>query len=1325
MGTRAPDASAIDGPDGFGSRLLSLFAAAGSPTLSATVAGAARMAPGRAEVSVQRVSDWRRGRHLPARFETLEPVLAWLILQAQSRGATTPALTEWRRWWSAARTTRGPGTAAGRPAEPVTDMPALDAPYRGLGVMTAVDRSVFLGRDRVLDELADLIAVADRDRDICPALVVVTGVSGAGKSSLLRAGIARLAARPDHRWTIRTCTAGALIDDAGPDGARAEAIRVEADWAETDRVATRTAPDGRTDAPDLTVQVVDQLEQVLVGASRHAPRVSLLMDTLAELASVPGTVVVVGARADMYEMASTLEPVATAWQHRSIIVPSMTDDELDEVIAGPARMLGLRVDKGLTPTILSDLRGLSGTRGPVEDRAGQLPLVAHVLSVMWSTRAGNTLSVSGYHEAGGVSSAIAESAEAMWGRFTPAQCRTAETLLLSLIHMSDGVRTRRPRALADLVALGDEPAGTVEAIEAMAESRVITVSDQQVHIIHDVVLSAWPRLDDLLERHRDLAPVLDRVDSDANDWNARGRDTSLLYNATRYGWASQVVDDPMLGSVGRDFLAAGRAHIESQRRRRRWAIAAVSMLAVISVVAAGVAIVSNVALGRESDIARFSALLSSAGRLAQRDPGLAAQLALGAWRARPDDPLARMRVLQTQQLPLPMAARGGHSGSIYDIAIGSTDLGRSTGSPGTVLATASYDRSVRLWRGGDPRAITSAGPALGGYGSFVTSVDFQPRSTTLASADGEGKIAVWNVADPAHPARTATLQSPYGSGTSYILRYDRTGNVLATTHDNGVVTLWDTTAPGGYRAVSAIREHSGPVRALAISPVAPLLVAGSDDGTLSISDIANPTSPVHLADINDGIDSGWHSVAISPNGGLLAAGRDDGTVEVWDIDNPRSPVSLGRVRAHGAAIWSLTFAADGRSLISAGLDGLARRWDVGVDGPGASADLLTELGSPMRTSGGAFFAARELAPHVVLTAGGAGILQAWDIPQSPMPAHTLSITQTAVSPDGRTLATSSADQTIALWRLTSGSSPSELTRIIETRRPSGGYVTAFNRTGNVLASAFTGGGEVDLYDVTDHSMPRRLVTLPVQTRHTFPLAFDPERDLLVTGNDDNSIRLWDVSDPRAPRTLGQPFAATNGFIEDVRFGPDGTDLAVADADHRITRWDVTNPEQPRLVQEMTGHNNAVNSVAFSSDGRFMYGGADDQMISVTRTGGDSRPRAMVPAGVRVTALSVSKDGRTLVVGADLSVQLWDISTPEHPTPIARDESITAESAYVRKPMIAPNDVIYAGGRSDLQWWTTDTATVARRICQTDDHINRATWDQFAVGVAFPDVCPTN
>ncbi|MGV9826428.1 nSTAND1 domain-containing NTPase [Gordonia sp. NPDC003429] len=1327
-----PD-STSDPATRFGAQLRQLFASAGSPTLAAVAGGSRRVSGGRAEITVQRLSDWRRGRHLPARFETLEPALAWLILQSRARGEVdVPPLTRWREWWELGR---AGGATAGRGAESSpprgdTRVPGVRSPYRGLAALTAADRDVYFGRDAVLDDLRRLIVSASAHRETAPAIVVVTGVSGAGKSSLLRAGIARLSAAADAPWTVHTLLATDLAGESDPTATTGTTL---AD-ADTDSdVHTETETDAVTDAgasPGLTVHVVDQLEQVLVGYPRHSAEVARLAERLGALAAVRGHVVVAGIRADMYEISSGLEPLASAWQRHSLIVPAMTDRELEDVIAAPARRSGIRVDRGLAATILSDLRSMTPLRGSTDDRAGQLPLVAHVLSVMWAQRGGGMLTVAGYHAAGGVASAIAATAEKTWDTLDDNQQVVAERLLLALVHVSDRSVTRMPRTLDELADAGKDRDTTLAVIEALAGSRLVTIAGEQVQIIHDIVLTAWPRLGELIERHRDLAPILERVASDAREWQLSGRDPSMLYNLRRWMWAAQVAEDAMLPASAQEFLDAADRQIESQRRRRRKGIAAVVLLLVVALVAATVAIISNIALAREGDNARFSALLSTIGRLEQSDPGVAAGLAVGAWRIRPDDPLAAMRVLQTQQLPLPAAARQAHSGAIYDIAATSSGL----------LATASYDRTVRLWDAHDPRRITAAAPVLGGYDGFVTSVDFDPSGSRLASADGTGHVTVWDVHDRAHPVRIATMASPYGTGTSYILRYNSAGTLLASTHDNGVVTLWDTTGPGPYRAVGMIGGHEGAVRTVAISPTAPVLVAGSDDGTLTLSDIATPSAPQQLARIGDGVDSGWHSVAVSPDGRLLAAGRDDGTVAVWDISDPTRPRQVRRVHAHGAAIWSVGFSDQGRALITAGLDGLAKKWNV--DDSTATPGVLTEIGEPMRTVGGAFFTARPLGPNTVLTAGGEGAVQAWDLPASPLPAHQLPITQTVVSRDGTTLATSGADQVVNLWDLRTAT-PTRLSSMRSQPRASGGYVAAFNRTGTVLATAFTGGGEVELYDITDRRSPVRTATLRLGTRHVFPLAFDPTRDLLVTGDTDNGLRVWDVADPRRPRQIGAPFDAATGFVEDVQFAPDGQSIAVADAAHRISRWDLTDPAAPRRIAQVDVHDGAVNTVAFSADGHYLYAGADNERMWVidtatpdpattdtatpdpATTDTDAAQALAVPVGGRVSSLSVSADGRTLVVGGSRTIQLWDNSDPGHPRPHAADESLTAASDFVRNASIDRNDTIYAGGSTDLRWWSIDPTAAADRVCRAGDGLDAATWREFAQGVPYRNPCPAN
>ena len=79
----------------------------------------------------------------------------------------------------------------------------------------------------------------------------------------------------------------------------------------------------------------------------------------------------------------------------------MTDDELARAVAEPARLAGLRLEPGLVELILRD----------VAAEPGALPLLSHALRATWERRDGRTLTVEGYRASGGVTSAIARTAD--------------------------------------------------------------------------------------------------------------------------------------------------------------------------------------------------------------------------------------------------------------------------------------------------------------------------------------------------------------------------------------------------------------------------------------------------------------------------------------------------------------------------------------------------------------------------------------------------------------------------------------------------------------------------------------------------------------------------------------------------------------------------------------------------------------------------------------------------------------------------------------------------------------------------------------------------
>ncbi|WP_433725024.1 hypothetical protein ACQP0C_29080 [Nocardia sp. CA-129566] len=188
----------------FSQQFAALFEAAGNPTLRRVAAAAqARMratrAPGQqGGASVQRISDWKAGRNVPARFESLLPVLLTLVEEARKSNAPVPAalldVQEWQRLW-----------AASNAWDPAAD-PA-ECPYLGLTSYGRDDAELFFGRSRPTAELAELVhtTVGPEGHG---GIVMLVGASGAGKSSLLAAGLLPALSNPVEEWAVASMTPG-------------------------------------------------------------------------------------------------------------------------------------------------------------------------------------------------------------------------------------------------------------------------------------------------------------------------------------------------------------------------------------------------------------------------------------------------------------------------------------------------------------------------------------------------------------------------------------------------------------------------------------------------------------------------------------------------------------------------------------------------------------------------------------------------------------------------------------------------------------------------------------------------------------------------------------------------------------------------------------------------------------------------------------------------------------------------------------------------------------------------------------------------------------
>jgi WD40 repeat protein/tRNA A-37 threonylcarbamoyl transferase component Bud32 len=464
------------------------------------------------------------------------------------------------------------------------------------------------------------------------------------------------------------------------------------------------------------------------------------------------------------------------------------------------------------------------------------------------------------------------------------------------------------------------------------------------------------------------------------------------------------------------------------------------------------------------------------------------------------------------------------------------------------------------------------------------------------------------------------------------------GKTIATGGDDGFIRLWDVKT-GKDRPTRAVLKHKGPVSALAFFPDGKTLASGgAEDAIVRLWDVATGRKRGEHPHVNPVL-----CLAISPDGHFLAAGCQQKVVKLWEIPGGRE-ISF---EAHPGTIRTVAFAPDSRAgfprdytLVTGGDDRTAKVWFIQVQKEKIIVDgrLVNRIARVERLT---------------------------------LSLHTGEVLSAAFSPDGKLLATGSADGSAKVWDVGTGKQQASL----PGHRGAAGAV-AFAGGSSVLATG-DWEGMVRFWDVATGDKRTIFMAHPGGVS---VLTFGSGGKLLFTGGGDGTVRLWDPAGEKewAPRSNHRVSVAS------VALSPDGRTVAAASLDHTITLWDVATRKER---QTLTGHTGGVTAVAFSSDGKALATGSEDGTVRLWDPDTGEKRGALPGHPGGVTAVAFAPDGRTLAsAGNDNLVTVWDLAT------LKERHKLAGHAQTVTSVAFAPGGKLLASGGQGggIRLWEAET-----------------------------------
>ena len=466
------------------------------------------------------------------------------------------------------------------------------------------------------------------------------------------------------------------------------------------------------------------------------------------------------------------------------------------------------------------------------------------------------------------------------------------------------------------------------------------------------------------------------------------------------------------------------------------------------------------------------------------------------------------------------------------------------------------------------------------------------------------------------------------------------------------------------------------------------------------------------------------SVAYSPDGNSVAAASYDGKIYLWNLQgNP-----IGKpFEGHEGDVFSVAFSPDGQLLVSGGADRTIRLWNLEGN----------PIGKPFKRHEGDVFSV-AFSPNGELVVSGSidKTVQLWNLEGDPVGeplyGHTEKVLSVVFDRSGRFIVSGSADKTVRLWDLSARKS-------LPKRNWSYSWLTKVNLwLSSSVGKGFKSDG--DSVSLIEKVNPLRYdlnfdEIFEGHESDVTSVACSPVGRMIASGSRDGIIHLWYPS-----RNLSKHFSLSlfghKSSVKSVAFSPDGKSVTSCGEDKSIRIWSLEkipfgghlgmvlavaispnsryilssgaidsclmlrDIEGNLISKPFQGHESHIWAVAFSPDGKFISSAGNDKTIRLWDLQGNLIGKPFQGHNDAIMSIKFTPDSKSIISGGeDGMIYIWDLQGN-------RTSEIFAQNSRIASIDIDPDGkfIISGGANRTLLLWDLKNHSLIRKIKGHEDEI---------------------